>query len=376
LSYTHTSTSSNSTSFSVGQTQSKRDTYNECKAHEQSQDYTEASGELQTVVEIANVGDIAFTVKNLYLNATEFDPTVPDSLAPICGLNRDTETSTFQQFSLAPGSSYELHYAGDMDLGTAHKLLRDTQNLVIDVESYELVDGEGTPYVHNTTEIGTKTASIVVVYGPGITTSTGEQRVPGKYLVVTNADPNNPGISLASIMTDILRLSYEIGTVTCNGAQHTNLRSFDGVVADGSRSGETVGYWVVIHSYTRSGVDGTDWDTPDTAYHFADMTIHAGDIVLIFHTEDKDGDGLTARQELSWGTDDDNTNTDGDDSTHPAIPQAVSDSSVDRASLPDGVTLFQHSDYEGTIEPLRRRKTVISPSSASRLWTEARTRTT
>jgi hypothetical protein len=255
-----------------------------------------------------------------------------------------------------------------MDLGTTHKLLRDTENLVIDVESYELVDENGKPYIHNTTEIGAKTASIVIDYGPGLTDSTGNPLVPGKYLVSTNFKPNDPGVSLASIMSDILMYEYEIGSVTCNSVDHTNLRTFNGVTADGALTGDTAGYWILIHSYTRGGVDGTDWYTPDMDYHLSAIDIQAGDQVLVFHTEDKDGDGLTARQELSWGTDDDAVNTDGDsdggdydeatdgdDSTHPAIYGPVTDDSVDRASLPDGVTLFEHAHYEGdyrTFTPL------------------------
>ena len=367
-SYSYTSTASNSTSFSASQTASKRDTYNQCRSYEKNNEYSEANGELQTIIEISNIGDIAFTVKNLYLKATEFDPVIPESLSPVCGLNRDTGTSTFQSFSLAPGESFQLKYGGDMDLGTTHKLLRDTQNLIIDVESYELVDENEKPYVHNTTEIGTKTTSIIIDYGPGLEDSNGNPLVPEKYLVATNYKQNEPGTTLAAAVTDILNLEYEIGTVTCNGTDQTNLKTFNDITADGALTGETAGYWIIIHTYTREGMEGTDWYTPDISYDLSEIEIQAGDNVLIFHTEDKDGDGLTARQELSWGTDDNNTNsdgdsdgndyeeaTDGDDQTHPAIYGPVTDDSVNRESLPDGITLFEHSNYEGdyrTFTPL------------------------
>jgi hypothetical protein len=51
--------------------------------------------------------------------------------------------------------------------------------------------------------------------------------------------------------------------------------------------------------------------------------------------------------QLSRAAQDSSEATDGDDSTHPAIPHAASDRSVDRGSLPYGVALFQPSDYQG-----------------------------
>ena len=358
-SYQYTASYENSTSFSVSETQEKRQTYEESKSWEQSNEYSEAEGDLGIVAKIGNEGDIAFTVKNLYLKATEFDPADPFSLEPVCTMSRGTGSETFAQFTLAPGTSNTLNYSGSMDLEKTHQLLRDTQNLVIDVETYELVDENGKPYIHNTTEIGAKTASITIDYGPGTTDGSGNRLDPEKYLVATNIEPDSPGLALSYIMENILLRSYEIGDVDCTNADGGNssiLSSFNGVSGDGTQEN---GYWIVVHSFTRLGSEGTEWYTPLADYSLDEIDVQAGDNVLIIHTEDEDGDGLTARQELSWGTDDTNTDTDGDgiddyteatdgdDTTHPAIAGSVSDDSVDRASLPDGVTLFEHVDYEG-----------------------------
>lgn len=301
-SYQYASTNSTSNSFTRNQTIDKRETYGQSKTMSDSTSYTFTDASLSVVVNISNIGHIAFTLTSITLSAVEIDPASPDRASPICTLNFDDSRSAFQEVSLGPGSSFENWiFTNTIDLDTAHHLLRDTQNLIIDVTSYELVDEEGRSFTHDMTRIGAKTAIVSFDYGVG-----SDVHIPEKYMVATETDEDT-SITVGEVMNDILMIPYTTGTTTVNEQEVTTLVSVRDREVDTATGG-----WIVVHGYTELGEEKTSFYSPEASYDFTAIELKPGNTLSVIYVEDADHDGLTARDELLYGTDDTNTDTDGD----------------------------------------------------------------
>ena len=305
VNYQFTISNEVSNSYTSEQTSENRRTYNESYSYEQSQSYTYQDASLSVALNVVNTGFLAYTIENITLSAVEINPLDPDSVSPICNLNLDISTSSFPETTIGPNQAIENWvFTNTIDLDTAHHLLRDNRNLIIKVASYEIVDDQDRSFTHNMTEINNKTAAVLIDYGVGE-----EVHAPDKYMVATNASGADAtdGITVGSVFSDVMRLPYSTGTCTVNDRDVTVLKSVRDLEVDTATGG-----WVVTHTYTKLGEKQTDVYSPEESYSFEDILLKPGNILMVVYVEDKDHDGLTAREELLYGTDDSLSDTDGD----------------------------------------------------------------
>jgi alpha-tubulin suppressor-like RCC1 family protein len=251
-------------------------------------------GTMQTTVKVRNEGLLSFTVTNLLLSAVYVDPGFGSVLVPIGNLALENQGG-FQSFSLGYGQQTGnlVFTTGTLTTSTMDKLLHDSSGLILSVAAYELTDENGVSFAHDLTDIGARTASVLIDYD--------NRRTTEEYLVATNADPANLRITVKHALTDILRAPYTVGA----GGGLTSVRD----VADDPAAR---GSWIVVH-ITTDGVDRTMHKYDASApYAFEDIILKSGDVLHLIYVEDPDGDGLGNRAETIYGTRADTVDSDAD----------------------------------------------------------------
>jgi hypothetical protein len=206
-------------SYTAEQAAENRRALSAAEAYQHSTEVTASGGILMVTVEIENRGNLAFRLENIILGAVVPDLDQPGVLHPVGNLVLDTggNYTSFPAVTIPPGGRLQaLNFINDgLDLVTAKKLLADSSSLVILASSYEMTDALGRPFAFNLTDVGAKTATIVIDYsGHGPTE---------RYMVATNADASRPGITVEEAFTSILRLPYEAGATPWRGESREGL---------------------------------------------------------------------------------------------------------------------------------------------------------
>jgi hypothetical protein len=259
-SYSHATTNETSHSYTDEQTKENRRTLENSEAFERTSEISASGGIIMATVKIKNEGNVAFRMENLILGAVVPDKTIPGVFHPIANLNLDVDYASFPEVSVAPGSELGvLNFINDgLDLMTAKSLLCDTRSLILRPASYELTDAEGKPFAFSMQDVQAKTGTVIIDYA-GI-------RLPEKYMVAVNMDPDNPGINAAMALGNCLHIPYQTGVISYNGSDMTGLLSVRDVESDLANIN---GYWLVVHSRF-DGVEtiSTPYDTLAESYDF------------------------------------------------------------------------------------------------------------
>ena len=321
-----------SSSYSRGQSMENRRSLSSSEAFENSNEIASSGGILMVTAEIENRGNIAFKIENFILGAVVPDFMNPGVFNPVGNLILEAGNYTsFPNMSLGPGEKLEvLNFINDdLDLTTAKNLLWDSSSLILKPTSIELTGADGTPFSFNHEEVLAKTASIYIDYG-------GHRRTE-LYRVATNADPNNWGLTIGTIMTEILNIPFEAGETSWDGQIKQGLSSVRDVVNDETKNA----YWVIIHSWDdglETDVAGYNLATED--YDFSSIFLMAGHKLVLVYIEDVDGDGIYSREEFLRGIIDTNVDCDGDGDA-----ETIGDSDCDGLLDADEIIANQASPF-------------------------------
>ncbi|MFZ1614336.1 MAG: immunoglobulin domain-containing protein [Holophaga sp.] len=272
-------------------------TLTNAEALENSHEVASSEAKMAITVRIRNTGHTAFTLKNLVLSGTTVDRMGSSILRPIGNLEYEGSSalsSGFPESTLAPGDSITgLTFSNRLlYVDTAKQMLRDSSNLYVGVAAYEIADPlTGLPSNAQMTEIGAKTAAILIDY------DTYSARDTEKFRVATNIVEGAPGVSLKTILERYLHLPCETGAV--NGKTGlTKLRTYGTSSMEHTR-------WVITHVFHEAGeLNSSTYDPTMESYDLGSITVKAGDLVSLMYVVDKDGDGLPHRLERAMGSDD------------------------------------------------------------------------
>ncbi|MGF1464718.1 MAG: LamG-like jellyroll fold domain-containing protein [Sandaracinaceae bacterium] len=282
-SFSHSTTDETSVSFTAETTREMRREL----ALSQSSTSTLTGGRIAVTGDIRNEGHLAFTLTGLSLSVLQRDGQERTAFRPISALQPEGST-TFPVRTLGPNQAMEQVILGDDDLPVrlAQELLADPRGLVLQVSSYELVDADGIPYSHATTEIGTRTALVLIDYGV--------EEGADRFLVATNRDRRRgrfPGVTLDEVFAT-LDLDVELGT--------SEVLRIGAHAADPARNA----------SWAMNLVRAQDQEAEPGA--IGGVVLRAGDVAHFVFVEDADGDGLGRREEFLYRTDPEATDSDGD----------------------------------------------------------------
>ncbi len=263
---------------------------------------TAASGSMVMGVQIENTGLIAFTLTDLAFTIRQWQPAV-EAEGGSAGAFR-----TFAQLtpdfgdgiSLAPGAKTPVLavQAADINADRVKAFLAFPNSLYLEPAAFELRDAEGFNFAFINEVTFARTARIIIDFGGGVSE---------EYRVATNVDrrPDSTfnGVRLGTVLQDILAIPFETRPrrelqpgASTNERVLTRVRDADTVL------GAAPSFWIVR---------GTGFE-PFANGDFEDVSVHAGDEVLIFYCSDPDGDGLFGAEEQHFGSSDLSIDSDGD----------------------------------------------------------------
>lgn len=289
----------------------------EALAISQSQSVTRSveGARLSLDVSIANAGNLAFTISNLEVSALVREPNTRDRFVPMATL---LPSSGNNEINIGPLNSQRgpfIYENSEIFPNLAQDLLREPRAMIFEIANFDIVDEFGRNFAFTSEEINDVTAAITIDFGNGdvetyrvATASTFDANgiangIPMREALgeivglaeVNNEDslPNN-----ADLNDPTIRDSY--GTnVGDNGEQI--LTRVRGVQTDLGSANPEARFWVVLSSA----------DIPDDV-DFGDLILKPGNSYLLWYVQDKDDDGLFAREEFLAGCSDSMVDTDGD----------------------------------------------------------------
>lgn len=173
--------------------------------------------------------------------------------------------------------------------------------MVLRPASYEFTDAEGKPFAFNLEEVQAKTATIFIDYAGYLS--------PERYIVATNLDPDNNGVSVCTVFGDCLLIPYTAGETVYERMPISGLLGVRGI----STNEDNNAYWLVVHSFF-NGFEtvNTTYDMLVEDYNFDDIELKAGHVLHLTYIEDLDGDEIYSREEFLRGTGDEGLDSDGD----------------------------------------------------------------
>lgn len=292
-SYTNTTSSEKSFTWSNDQSSENSNTYELAKSTESGNTVSASAGTIATAVKVTNTGKRTFTLTNLTLSASMFgsDGTI---VAPVNNLSIDTPLQQFPQTSLAANTSTGsmVFAAPAVNAATTKSLLADSRGMSIGIASYELVDINGVAFAFAQEQVNASTATIIIDHDLGVASQ--------KFFVSTVADPDTLTITAQEALTNILRLPYMTET------------SGELLTLDGTSGNTATQSWLVMHKTSNGLTDTTTIYKYGAGYDFNNIVLKAGDVLHMVYQIDTDGDGLGRRLEAMLGTDENNSDTDGD----------------------------------------------------------------
>ena len=317
--------------------------YSEAITKEQTEGISSDGARIAVSLDLVNHSRQYVRLSNIILSSYQVDTVDPSIHYPIGNLEIDTMQSSGATIDLAPGAASEgLNcYNGGLYVDDAKSLLKNSNGLIVKVANV-------TSEIQVENEVGTKqwfspdlttaysrTAKVVLEYGLGTTKSPSRR----EYFVATNLDDSLSGITAARVM-DMLHLDYQTGLV----GLYEGLTGVAGESDDESING----YWIVFHSYRNEGEEKlTFYDIRKAGYDFDDIVINTGDVLHLLYIEDRDGDGISGRDEMYSKTYDAYLDTDGDnipDSQDP-YPTIKDAAPVEDVTLADVATFSQNGGF-------------------------------
>lgn len=374
LNYSKTSAFGKETSQAWTDEQSKENStaLEKGEEFETSNSIDTSGGGLSLSVKLNNGGNISYTLSNLFLSATYLDLSQNNPIVPIGNLKFEN-SNQFPKFTLAPGeSSTHLNFSSsELGIDTTKLLLKHSDGLVIKPATFDLLDENGVSFTFNNTDVQSLDALVIVDFA-GLN---GLKNL--SLMVATNNVPDKPGLSIKSLLDNVLRLTHE------TDEKDGYLKSLEGI-----NNSEPAGRWVMVHGKQKGNnqINTTVYTSPDdlartqklnakvsnlvSTYKLDDIRLRGGDILHLVYLLDDDQDGISNREEQVYGTDPFNPDTDSDKLTDGAevngwqisykeaagaiIKETVRSNPLKIDSDGDGLTDFQEANLSNSDIAFRR----------------------
>jgi len=293
LSLSASMASSQSVSWTEGQSRTAEKTYQESMGEGGSEAVSLTGGYLSLPVNLINKGNISFTVTGLRINVLARYMNGTSDFTPVLELKQTDD----QPLTLGPGQTYpDIMMKSDTDdYELIRSFLKNPSGLLFEVSSYTLTDDQGVSYAFAEETIKQKTAMVIIDYG--------NELPPESYLVATSPQrsrESGSGISMATVMKNILNLPYNTFARTTDSGTFMTLSQVRSVANDPARHKK----WLVTTT-------SASLDNPKLA-GFDDISLKPGDTIYFMFVKDEDSDGLAAREEFLQGTSDQLADTDND----------------------------------------------------------------
>ena len=278
-----------SATLSESSTQSAQESYQQAVQTSREQGRSLEGGTLGIGIKVRNAGDVSFNLSELAITAVRRDLDDPSRFTTVATLTMPGGVV------LGPGDASGLLRAEvEIPANLALELMANPQTLTFETGTFDLLDDEDRNFAFLSEVTHSQTGLVVIEYGNG---NVVRKRVATN---VRREDGQIVGVSLGEVLSDILGLPFE--TEDNGGTVLTSLFDEQADQNVANVPGETT-YWTVLVS---QGIDFAN----DT--NVEDIVLRAGEAIHLLFLRDADEDGLYARDEFVYRTDDNMVDTDGD----------------------------------------------------------------
>lgn len=279
------------------------------------------SAQVQATINVANQGEVPFTITNLEISLQRQDRSTGGSFTPVATLRPSGGQAL--SLNLGPFDSERgpiIFENTDIFPNVVEELIREPQGLVFKVANFDVLDAQGNNFAFSSATVSSRTVGLTVDYGDG--------RVEN-FRIATHNSFGADGLPTGITMQRAMELAG------------LNLLPDDATLPDplpvtlGNATTGSVGT-------LREGINGMgterlvrvrgvqndlrDLDFPEKKFwtiqtnnpnvdpdeDFSTIQLRAGDEFLLLFTRDLDQDGLHELEENFYGSSDNNLDSDGD----------------------------------------------------------------
>jgi len=278
-----------SLTLAASATQTSQESYQQAVQTSREQGRSLESGTLGIGITVRNAGDVSFNLSDLAITAIRRNLDDPTRFSTVATLSLPAG------IVLGPGDiSGLLRAEVAIPANVALELMANPQTLAFETGTFDLLDDEDRNFAFLSEVTNSQTGLVTIEYGNGNVVrkrvATNVRRVGGQIV----------GVPLGEVLTDILGLPFETANVGGNVLTSLLDQQAGAPVANGDSPGT---FWTVLVSNGIAFTDGTNVE---------DIVLKAGEEIYLFYLRDQDGDGLYAREEFTYRTDDTMADTDGD----------------------------------------------------------------
>lgn len=258
--------------------------------------FTYEGGELAVRVTLTNPGPLAVEINSITLNASQVDAAGffldartaggnDEYLEPIGDLGPDMAVNF--PIDLAPNDSETFTFSkDDLTLELAETLLADIRNLNLKVGSVSVRDPvDGISYSADLENVYSRTAEVIIDYGP--------VRGAEKYHVAVRTLPGQSTTPFSALCDQLgidIQVDDTLGIVSVDGI---STRPEDVPPGQSKR-------WSLLH--IESATDSATIYEGGEPVDIQNIDVRARDSIQFALVEDRDGDGVFAREEALFGT--------------------------------------------------------------------------
>jgi hypothetical protein len=279
--------------LSASSTESSQQSYQNAVQTSRQEGRSLESGTLGVGINVRNVGDVSFDLSNLAITAIRRDLDDLSNFSTVATLAMPLTSSV----TLGPGDSSGLLRAEtDIPANVAMELMANAQTLAFETGNFDLLDDEGRNLAFFREVTNSQTGLVTIEYGNG---NVVRKRIATN---VKREDGQIVGVSLGEVLSDILEIPFETAENDVGVRILSSLTDLDLGERVFNVEDEPI-FWSVL---VTNGIELTDQT------HFDDIVLRAGEGVFMLYLTDRDADGLFARDEFTYGSNDTLPDTDGD----------------------------------------------------------------
>lgn len=308
---------STTTTFSDAQSKNWSKSLQNGKTITDTETQINQGGSVEYSIFIKNKGNIAYNLQNLSLTLDALKYVGDSIYAPV-------KTGTISTpMTMAPGSSTHTDLTLQLTNDQLEFLLKNSKGMRLDVSGFTLnaqIGNKTMDFTNSYTQTNAKCADLTISFGDAL-------KQPRMYKISTKTKYNSQALSTDEVYAPLtLRdalAEVGISEITENSLNKLvldgkKIKSIGGIEAEAdTKKGDW--YIMITHIDSDKNVKQSFYtnhpagsDKVVQNYDIDNIFIRPQDIVNVFYDVDMDGDGVGRSVELSFGTKDDNTDTDGD----------------------------------------------------------------
>lgn len=276
---------------------------------------TVSGGKVTVPLVFKNPSVITYVASNIQVTLSVIDSKNVGLTKYVCALSPDSENDNLSL--KGESESQPIVFTKELTISEMELLMSNPNGIVVTLANYSVESTDSAGTTHNftgtNTDVAARTARFDVDFGPTYNKSVEQYLVSTKQNINFNAETIND-LYKPLTFRQVLEICNFLTEVTNeDGTKSTaielnddgSIKSVRGIAPSGT------GKWCITKMYT----DATTKDAKHVDYtgkSIDDITVSPRQYISLYYSIDEDGDGVSKREELLYGSVDTKNDTDGD----------------------------------------------------------------